>query len=70
MFERIFRSHRVSRGEQAASAGEPPACAHLMLRPRWESGDYLCESCLQRFNAEEAEQFCSEAPLLVPREET
>ncbi len=66
MLESIFKRHERATRERTPAAGEPPECSHLMLRPRWDAGGYLCEGCLRPFTVEEAEQLCSEAPLLAP----
>ena len=38
-------------------------CAHLVLRPRWESDGYLCDACHREFTTMEAEEASSEASL-------
>lgn len=63
MLERIFRHHEVTGPERLPVSDDAPECSHLMLRPRWDTGGYVCEGCLRRFTADEAEQLCSEAPL-------
>ena len=63
MLERIFKRHEHAPRERTLAAGEPPECSHLMLRPRWDAGGYVCQGCLQPFTVEEAEQLCSDAPL-------
>lgn len=40
-------------------------CAHLALRPRGESGGYLCDTCQHELTTIEAELASSEATLRV-----
>lgn len=54
--------NRLTRRDQATT----PDCAHLTVRPRWESDGYdgyVCAECCMPFTAEQAEQLCDEVLL-------